>query len=127
MASVRLSIVTKSGVAVGQTITGTASPLTTLRANDGRLSRGASKTLRGLLSDYQPAHLVVGKPLNMDGTRLAMTRHAETFADTLAKLADRPVHMTDERLTTYATGAARDSHDQAAVLIAEQWLREQAQ
>jgi len=57
---------TKSiGVAVGQRITGTARPLTALKANDGTPDWNL---IERLLKEWQPDEAVVGLPLNMDGT-----------------------------------------------------------
>ena len=57
---------TKSiGVAVGQRITGTARPLTALKANDGTPDWNL---IERLLKEWQPDDVIVGLPLNMDGT-----------------------------------------------------------
>ena len=53
------------GVAIGQEITGSAQPLRALKANDGIPSW---EEIGKLLGEWQPDLLVVGLPLNMDGT-----------------------------------------------------------
>ncbi|WP_127346533.1 Holliday junction resolvase RuvX [Pseudidiomarina mangrovi] len=87
------------GVAVGQRITGTASPLAALRAKDGQPNwDDVSK----LISTWQPKELVVGLPLNMDGSEQPLTDMARKFANRLHGRFGLPVHLQDERLTTVA-------------------------
>lgn len=112
------------GVAVGQQITATASPLTTLRARDGQPEWPA---LKQLIAEWAPRRLLVGLPLNMDDTDSPMAERARAFAEALARRTGVPVSLVDERLTSRAAreqgeGAA---HERAAVLIAETWLHEQ--
>ncbi|RWU09034.1 Holliday junction resolvase RuvX [Pseudidiomarina gelatinasegens] len=87
------------GVAVGQTVTGTASPLTALKAKDGQPNWDA---VAKLLSDWQPELLVVGLPLNMDGTEQPLTDLARKFANRLHGRFGIKVALQDERLTTVA-------------------------
>ena len=62
---------TKSiGCAVGQSITGTAQSLPAFKAQDGIPNWDAiGKTIK----EWQPARIVVGLPLNMDGTEQELT------------------------------------------------------
>jgi putative Holliday junction resolvase len=53
------------GIAVGQELTGTANPLTAIKARDGIPDW---EQIASLLQEWQPDLLVVGLPLNMDGT-----------------------------------------------------------
>ena len=53
------------GIAVGQELTRTANPLTAIKARDGIPDW---ELIARLLQEWQPALLVVGLPLNMDGT-----------------------------------------------------------
>ncbi len=70
---------TKSiGVAVGQEITGTARPLTSLKASDGRPDW---QQIEKLLKEWQPQLVIVGLPLNMDGTEQLVTSQARNFAN----------------------------------------------
>ena len=70
---------TKSiGVAVGQRITGTARPLTALKANDGTPDWNL---IERLLKEWQPDDVIVGLPLNMDGTEQPLTARARKFAN----------------------------------------------
>lgn len=90
------------GVAIGQMVTKTARPLTTLAANNGEIT---SSALKPLLNEWRPDALIVGLPLNMDDTEQSITEKAKLFASFLEKETGLPVHLYDERLSTIA---ARD-------------------
>jgi putative Holliday junction resolvase len=115
------------GVAVGQTVTATASPVATL---DGRSPRRLLADIRSLVAEWRPRALVVGLPLNMDDTESDMSRRARAFAARLAAATTLAVHLVDERLTTRearAQGSGRSAdHALAAALIAETFLSEGA-
>ena len=87
------------GVAVGQEVTATASPLETVRARDGKPDWNA---ITRLIHDWHADALVVGLPLNMDDTEQEMTRAARRFANQLKGRYHLPVFLTDERLTSVA-------------------------
>lgn len=121
------------GVAVGQHITRSASPVAAVVArNDGPdWSR-----LDALVAEWRPAELVVGLPYNADGTPHDLTREAEAFARTLAERTGLAVHTVDERLSSVeaeralrerrAEGRRRvakgDVDAAAACVILESWL-----
>jgi putative Holliday junction resolvase len=109
------------GVAVGQTVTGTASPLTTLAARSGTPDWDA---VVALVREWAPQALVVGLPLNMDDTESEMSGRARRFANRLGSASGIAVHLVDERLTSRAVKDAGPdrAHAAAAVLIAEGWL-----
>ena len=117
------------GVAVGQTLTGTASPLVTLTAVRQRPDWGR---IAGLIGTWRPEGLVVGLPLNMDGTEADVAPRARRFARQLEGRFRLPVRLVDERLTSVeaervlAAGRRRDGDvdAQAAKLILETWLSE---
>ena len=122
------------GVAIGQTITDSARPLATLRAQDGT---PRWDEIQKLLTTWQPNILVVGVPLNMDGGDQHVTHAARQFAKQLSTRYHLPVQMIDERLTTVAAkaeifatkgykGLRKEAIDSmAAVLILEDWLQSQ--
>lgn len=125
---------TKSiGVAVGQAITGTASPLTALQAREGIPDW---HVVEALIKEWQPARIVVGLPLNMDGTEQPLTQRARKFGNRLHGRFGIAVDFQDERLTSTAAreqlfnqGGFRklekgkvDSH--AALLIVEDYLNQ---
>lgn len=89
---------TKSiGVAIGQQLTGTARPLAALKANDGVPDWNK---IEALLKEWQPDRVVVGLPLNMDGTEQPLTARARKFANRLHGRFGVQVDLHDERLST---------------------------
>lgn len=120
------------GVAVGQTLTETASPLKTLKALNGEPNW---EELTKLVQQWRPNLLVVGVPVNMDDSPQALTAIARQFAHALKQHLGLPVVEIDERLTTkearqrlFEIGGYRaieksevDSY--AAKLILESWLQ----
>lgn len=113
------------GVAVGQTITRSATPMTTVGAADGRPDWTA---LDALIREWQPERLIVGLPLNMDGTLSDMAKRAQRFANRLNARYGLPVEMRDERLTSQEARSLSDDPDArhaiAAQLILEAWLED---
>ncbi|GAA3719434.1 Holliday junction resolvase RuvX [Oceanisphaera sediminis] len=123
---------TKSiGVAVGQQITGSARPLLALKANEGVPNWDQ---IEALLKEWQPGLLVVGLPLNMDGTEQDISRRARKFANRLHGRFGIKVELQDERLTTTDARArlfeaggykalGKDAVDAvSAQLILESWM-----
>lgn len=85
------------GVAVGQTITRSANPLSSLKAKDGIPNWD---NISKLITTWNAKALVVGIPLNMDGTEQPITAAAKKFSNRLEARFNLPVHHVDERLTT---------------------------
>lgn len=90
------------GVAVGNTVTGTAQPLTTLHG-EGNEQRFAA--IEALIGEWQPGMLVVGLPCNEDGTPHEMTRLCRRFANRLKGRFGLPVVLVDERYTSAAASS----------------------
>ena len=119
------------GTAIGQTVTGTATPLETIPV---RRSRPDWNVIDRLIGAWRPDALVVGLPLNMDGTSQWITGRARRFANRLHARSGLPVHLADERLSTreawtrlVESGSRRDGPDPvAAQVILEGWFAEQA-
>lgn len=89
---------TKSiGVAVGQRITGTAVPLPAIKAQDGTPDWNL---IERLLKEWQPDEIIVGLPLNMDGTEQPLTARARKFANRIHGRFGVTVTLHDERLST---------------------------
>ena len=86
------------GVATGQKITGTASPLPPLKANDGIPNWDQ---IQQLIDQWQPDGFIVGIPLNMDGTESEMTLRARKFKNRLHGRYGLPAFEHDERLTSF--------------------------
>ena len=97
------------GVAVGQIITQQARELCNLKARDGIPNW---EQIEALIKEWQPDALVVGLPLNMDGSPSDMCVRAEKFARRLNGRFNLPVHTHDERLTTFEAKGQRLSQGQ---------------
>jgi putative Holliday junction resolvase len=123
---------TKSiGVAIGQQLTGTARPLTALKANDGVPDWNK---IEALLKEWQPDRVVVGLPLNMDGSEQPLTVRARKFANRLHGRFGVQIELHDERLSTVEARAelferggfralSKGSVDSlSAVIILESWF-----
>ena len=87
------------GVAVGQTVTKTSSPLIIL--NVAREGKEIWKTISSLIDEWKPDQLLVGKPLNMDGTPSEMMKKVDPFFKKLQKISSIPCELVDERLTSF--------------------------
>jgi putative Holliday junction resolvase len=85
------------GVAVGQEITGSASPLGSIKAKEGIPHWDA---LGAYLKEWQPDIIVVGLPLNMDGSEQQLTLDAKKFGSRVSGRYGLTVEFQDERLTT---------------------------
>ncbi len=85
------------GVATGQSLTGTTQALTTLKAKAGQPDWSA---VAALLGEWQPALLLVGLPLNMDGSEQTVTGAARRFGNRLHGRFGLPVEYFDERLSS---------------------------
>ncbi|MCG6886669.1 MAG: Holliday junction resolvase RuvX [Proteobacteria bacterium] len=117
------------GIAIGQTITATAKPLTTIACRNKKPDWSA---IGKLIADWQPQRLVVGLPLQLDGSEQEMTERARRFGNQLKGRYNLPVEMVDERLTSReaeanlaAAGGKIDKariDAQAAALILQSWL-----
>ena len=121
------------GVAVGQELTGTASALTTVAARDGKPDWEA---ISRLIDEWQPDAVVVGLPLNMDGSDHELSRRARRFGNQLHGRYNLPAHFIDERLSSLEAEALlrggsqahrralyKESIDKlAAQVILETWL-----
>ncbi|MGH3056261.1 MAG: Holliday junction resolvase RuvX, partial [Gaiellaceae bacterium] len=81
------------GVAVGEPELGTAHPLPALAA---RTQPGRMTAIERLLKEWNPALLVIGRPLGDDGAAHEMTRRAERFARQLNGRFGLPVRLVDE-------------------------------
>jgi putative Holliday junction resolvase len=122
------------GIAVGQTLTGTANPLTAIKARDGIPDWDQIKSI---LDEWQPNKLVVGLPLNMDGSEQAITAAAKRFGNRLHGRFGLPVDWVDERLSTFEAldqmgihskmnARQRSDVDQlSAQVILQSWLNQQ--
>ncbi|HEY3700188.1 MAG TPA: Holliday junction resolvase RuvX [Spongiibacteraceae bacterium] len=86
------------GVAIGQSITNTASPLSAINAKDG-IPRW--EEIAALIIEWKPQQLLVGLPLNMDGSESEISARAKKFANRLHGRFGLPVQLWDERLSSF--------------------------
>jgi putative Holliday junction resolvase len=110
------------GVAIGNSVTREARPLTTVNAVEVAARWDA---VAALVGEWDPAQLVVGIPRHPDGTAHDMTARCERFARQLEGRFRRPVARVDERYTSAVSGAAPDIDAAAAALILQQWFDEE--
>ena len=121
------------GVAVGQSVTESASPLGIVSNYE---SGPDQNRITALVNEWQPARLVVGMPAHADGSPSEMQSHVRRFIETLAEYK-LPIDTVDERYTSIEAEAtlknaraagtrgriSKESIDSAAaVFIAERYL-----
>jgi putative Holliday junction resolvase len=126
------------GVAHGQTLTCSAEGISILKASDGVPNWDQTEAL---LQEWKPNLLLVGLPLNMDGSESELSRLARKFARRLQGRFNIEVLMVDERLTSQdAKSTLREAGSErqsgridltkidhlAAALILQSWLDQPA-
>jgi putative holliday junction resolvase len=121
------------GVAVGQRLTFSASPLATIQAKAGVPQW---MLIDKLIMQWKPQALIVGLPTCIDGSAQYTTRAAKRFAAQLEAHYSLPVHLVDERLTTieargllfelggYNKIKKTEVDGIAACIILHQWLQQ---
>ena len=118
----------KIGIAVGQSLTGTATPVTTLSYIK---QKPDWEGIERIIKEWQPDTLVVGLPYQMDDEEAELAARAKRFARQLQGRYKLPVEMIDERLTSkeainrLGRKSAKDAtlvDSMAAKLILETWL-----
>lgn len=122
------------GVAIGNDLLDKAQELKPIAARDGIPDW---QVIEQLLHEWKPDLVVVGKPLNMDGSDSDMTLRARKFCNRIKGRFNIAVDMMDERLSSFAakqeirqrqgyTDFGQHSADgRAACLILESWLAQQ--
>jgi putative holliday junction resolvase len=85
------------GVAIGQRITGTASPLTTLTSKNQHPDWEA---IGRLIDEWQPEALIVGMPYHLDGSETTLCERIRRFCRQLEGRFRLPVYQIDERLSS---------------------------
>ena len=121
------------GVAVGQDVTGSASPVGTVANGEGGVDH---ERITAIIGEWHPTALVVGMPTHADGSPGAMTEAVEAFIGELARY-QLPIRTVDERYSSIeAEQALKQARQQgsrgriskedidaaAAVFIAERYL-----
>jgi len=122
---------TRIGVAIGQNLTMSTTELPPINAKDGTPQW---QQLDATIAQWQPDILVVGIPLNMDGSISEMSRRARRFANKIQDKYQLPCFLTDERLSTrdakqihYNQGGSSNFRKEsvdgiAAQIILETWF-----
>ena len=113
----------KIGLAVGNTETMTSSPISILKKTKSGFNWAE---LTKQILEWEPSKIIIGKPLNMDGTRSDIMEIVESFGKKLESLIDIDIEYFDERLTSFeARLLDEDSEmidDVAAKIILDSWL-----
>lgn len=121
------------GVAIGQCVTCTARQLTVLKARDGIPDW---QQIEKLLNKWRPDRMVVGLPLNLDGSEQPLTARARKFSNRLHGRFGVQVVLHDERFSTVEARAdlfnrggyhalEKGSIDaESAVIILESWFKQ---
>lgn len=114
------------GIATGSTLTGVATPRTVI--NRKKFTADASKIF-DIIDEYGATAIVMGLPLNMDGSAGCRVQSTKTFASNLQALnlqkdrPDIPIHFQDERLSSQAVERAmRDEGDLSAQNAQNGWM-----
>lgn len=123
------------GLAVGQEFSCSAQELSPLKARDGIPDWNQ---VARVINEWQPALLLVGLPLNMDGSDSEFGQRARKFGNRLHGRFGLAVEMVDERLTTFSAkgeamarghgGNYREApvDSIAARLILESWFQQKS-
>ena len=115
----------KIGVAVGQTSTNTSSPLQIIFNKDNKTNWNS---ISSLLDEWKPGLILLGKPLNMDGSDSKIMEKVDKFYKELKSIYDADIEFVDERLTTFeAREILKDEkHDDvdahAAKILIDNWF-----
>ena len=125
----------RTGLAFAETLSGLVMPIEVLHASEGPALDSA---LDNAIREHGPHRLVVGLPLNMDGTEGPAAQKSRAMGENLQQRHGLPVEYQDERLTSFAAEAdlaerklnrrakknVADAH--AAAEMLRDWLAEQS-
>ena len=125
----------RTGLAFAETLSGLVMPIEVLHASEGPALDSA---LDNAIREHGPHRLIVGLPLNMDGTEGPAAQKSRAMGENLQQRHGLPVEYQDERLTSFAAEAdlaerklnrrakknVADAH--AAAEILRDWLAEQS-
>jgi putative Holliday junction resolvase len=113
------------GIAMGNTLTGHAQPLSVIKAIDNA-ARFAQ--IGALVDQWRPARLVVGEPRHPDGAEHEMTLRCRRFANQLHGRFNLPVELVDERYSSAVIQSGRGEviDDKAAAIILQQYFDDHA-
>ena len=116
----------KIGVAVGQTSTFTSSPLQVISSKDNKVNWNE---IIILLDEWKPELIIVGKPLNMDGTDSEIMKEVDRFFLKLKDIYDAKYEYIDERLTTFEARQILEDRNSlvdasAAKILIDNWFEQ---
>tara|TARA_Y100000996_G_C22463647_1_gene619109 strand:- start:235 stop:621 length:387 start_codon:yes stop_codon:yes gene_type:complete len=117
--------VKKIGVAVGQTETNTSSPLHVIQNKDNKINWNEISIV---LDEWKPDLILIGKPLNMDGTDSEIMKKVDKFFQKLKSTYEAEYQYVDERLTTFEAREILKENEKdfvdanAAKILIDQWL-----
>ena len=115
----------KIGVAVGQTETNTSSPLHVIQNKDKKINWNEISIV---LDEWKPDLILIGKPLNMDGTDSEIMKKVDKFFQKLKSTYEAEYQYVDERLTTFEAREILKENEKdfvdanAAKILIDQWL-----
>ena len=113
------------GVAVGQTVTSTATALQTIPVINKKPNW---EMINHLIVEWEPDKFIVGHPFTLEDTRQKMTDEAEHFSRQLKHRYKLPVELICEQLSShearYELKSTRNLDPTSARVILETWLRE---
>ncbi len=113
------------GVAVGNSLTKAGQALKTIAVPSSDV---LFREIEKLLKEWQPNHIVVGRPVHPDGSPHEMTAKAVRFGNQLHGRFQLPVSWVDERYTSAVLEGDSGMHDNldahSAALILEQYFAE---
>ena len=119
----------KIGVAVGQTETNTSSPLQIIFNNNDQVNWNEISVL---LDEWKPELIIIGKPLNMDGTDSEIMKKVDKFFQKLKSTYEAEYQYIDERLTTFEAREILKENEKdfvdanAAKILIDSWFENSA-
>ena len=122
------------GVASGQMLTKTATPIATIAAKKGEPQW---HELDKLIKQWRPSDIIIGLPIDAKDQETKITKQARAFAEKIGLRYHKPVHLISE---TFSTREARWRLEEiqqksnrhlkvdalAACVILETWMNEQS-
>ncbi len=116
------------GVAIGQTITQTATPESIVKSKDGKPDW---EHISKLFSEWRPSAILVGLPMRLNGEEQALTQPARKFGQRLSGRYNRPIFYIEEQLSSVEAedramkNNIKSKHidDHAAQIILQNWLQ----
>lgn len=123
------------GIATGQTLTGTSTPLITLNQVQGNPDW---VSIQKLIDEWQAQALIVGMPYYADGSENTMTTRVKQFCYELEKRFNLPVYTVDESHSSLQAeeivkeNTKINQHNKheidkmAAAIIVQRWLDQYA-